>query len=451
MAIMITPMAQRAKSEHKAWSFLNDLIEQISTAIVQQVKQHFEGALEEEIKDIVGRESYERRDGNDRTITAQAQCRKCQSRFRQHFQRDGHRVRELLTQLWGILSLWVPRLTCQCGGTVEIHFRVLPFRQRLGVDLTDEIKELGAEALSLRHIKARLDKRLLTSFGLRTINEQLHAIARALPQWREWPLLEVPPVVQFDALWIRVMKPTGKIRKDKQGRRRQVKGVHWLPVMVALGVWPDTGRKLILDWEIGTGPGENGEDWERLLTRLEARGRNPERGFILAVGDGGSGLLSALQTVYWDVAIQRCIFHILRNLLRAIRVPEQLSPKRAFRYRRKILRQAACIWQAAHKITAQERFVKFCTEWRNEQPEVVDTLERNFDATLTFYDVLAQVRASGQKWQASFMRSTSHVERLNRSYRHRLHRSIVYHSMTGLEAALCQMTYSINQRFAAAL
>ncbi len=71
------------------------------------------------------------------------------------------------------------------------------------------------------------------------------------------------------------MCPTEKIKRDKLGRRRRVKKRIKLPIMIALGVWPEEGRHQVLDWEVGDGPGEDKESWLRLINRLEQRGLHP--------------------------------------------------------------------------------------------------------------------------------------------------------------------------------
>ncbi len=53
------------------------------------------------------------------------------------------------------------------------------------------------------------------------------------------------------------MKPNGRVRRDKKGQKWPRKGLFWLPVMVALGLWPAEGEKRILDGEIGAGPGKD--------------------------------------------------------------------------------------------------------------------------------------------------------------------------------------------------
>ncbi len=57
--------------------------------------------------------------------------------------------------------------------------------------------------------------------GLRTINERINQIAPLLSQARQESLEEVPPVVQFDGIWVRLQTATDTIKLDTQHRKRK--------------------------------------------------------------------------------------------------------------------------------------------------------------------------------------------------------------------------------------
>jgi transposase-like protein len=243
---------------------------------------------------------------------------------------------------------------------------------------------------------------------------------------------------------MRVMKPNGRVRRDQKGRKRQRKGLFWLPVMVALGLWPEEGKKRILDWEIGSGPGEDAGSWLKLLTRLEERGVCGAKGLRLIIHDGGAGLAEALDEVHFAASHQRCLFHKLRNVLEAVSFPDEVQREEMRRIRRLLLQEASAIWQAADKESAGQRQEAFCTRWMQSQPEAVETLCRDFADTLAFYDVLAWATAQGHDWPVAWLRTTSPLERVNRSYRRKLRQMVIAHSQIGLQAVLYQATIRIE-------
>jgi hypothetical protein len=131
--------------------------------------------------------------------------------------------------------------------------------------------------------------------ALRTLNRRLHQLADLTPDWNP---ADVPPILQIDAIWITLLRPNGQVRRDRKGRKRAVKGRFKCPVLIAMGVWPDTDRCEILLWRLGSS--EDAEEWVAFRSLLEEQGIRGEKGLKLIIHDGGSGLCSALRTVYFD-------------------------------------------------------------------------------------------------------------------------------------------------------
>jgi len=156
--------------------------------------------------------------------------------------------------------------------------------------------------------------------ALRTLNQRLHQLVHLDP---DRDAEEVPPILQVDAIWVTMLRPNGKVRRDRKGRKRAVKGRFKCPIFIAMGVWPDTDRCEILLWQLGSS--EDDEEWTAFLSILEAQGIRGENGLKLIIHDGGSGLCSALRTVYFGAQQQRCLFHKLRNLYNALHVPDAVD------------------------------------------------------------------------------------------------------------------------------
>ena len=413
-------------------SVLKSVYEQVAHSALQSASTTINRALEQHVDERLKRRPYVRRRGVRGTDILH--CQQCGSRVRGHFSRNGYRRRGL-TLVIGPIQIALPRLRCRCGGSVSLNWPDLRPRQRLGADCTALVHHWSKLGYSLRQIKAELDAGVGTSVGLRSLNDRLHQLAAQLPAWQTRWLGDVPPVVMLDAIWVTMVEPTEQWQRDPLKRRRRVKARCKLPVMIALGVWPETGRHAVIDFEIGTGPGEDRDSWLRLLNRLEMRGLRPETGLQLFIHDGGTALIAALKELFPDVAHQRCVFHKLRNLLRAIVPPAQSSKEERRTYVRDIIRQAARIWQASTYEEALRRYRRFRHRWLTEQPVMVATLDRDFADTLTFYLVWNRNRL----WPMSFLRTTSLLERTNRTIRRRLRGAGAYHSRTGLLAMLAQV------------
>lgn len=395
-----------------------------------------EAALEAEVTAVLGRDRYERRASVARRVAPEAECNRCHTHATWQFSRNGHYERGLSTR-WGQIRFAMPQLACECGGSVKVQYQTVRPRQRIWDDVEEEMRERHGWGASLRAIKASLDRLLGSSLGLRTINARVHALGELARLWLVREEATCPPVVRVDGVWLPQMVATGEFCKDSLGRRRAVKRVMRRPLLVAQGVWPARGRQAIVGWVLRDAEGT--EDWVALLNQLRARGIRPARGLQLLTADGSGGLPPALAIAYGDaVRLQRCTFHKLRNLWRDLVIPQDLARQAAPAYKRRLIRQAAQIWQAPHVTEARERQRAWCREWEADQPEAAATLRRDFDATLSFYAVQAAAARRGENWPATCLRTTSHLERFFRGVRRRGRRALVLHSEIGLIALLQQ-------------
>jgi transposase-like protein len=265
--------------------------------------------------------------------------------------------------------------------------------------------------------------------SLRTLNQRLHQLIHLDPG-RD--AKDVPPILQVDAIWVTQLRPNGKVCHDRKGRKRPVKGRFKCPVFVAMGVWPDSDQSEILHWQLGST--EDDKEWVTFLSILEEQGIRGENGLVLIIHDGGSGLCSALRTVYFGAEQQRCLFHKFRNLYNAIQVPEQLSAKQGRRYRKAVFKKFRAIWQAQRYDTVLRRYRNVIRKYRDAQPKAVATLRRDFRSTVTYYQIEQQYPA----WERRHLRTTSRLERFNRRLRRRARAASAYHSDHGLLAMVAQ-------------
>ena len=382
---------------------------------------------------VVGRSYHVRRQQVPEQLRREGTCCRCGSSRSQLFSRNGFRSRCPLLTEWGEWSLELPRVRCECGGSVKIDFGDLlrPY-QRLGDDLDAQIQRWGSMAVSLRQMRQELTHTYIGPLALRTLNKRLHQLVNLDPN-REAE--DVPPILQIDAIWVTLMRPNGEVRRDRKGRKRAVKGRFKCPILIAMGVWPDSDRCEILLWRLGES--ESAEEWVKLLEVLEAQGIRGQNGLRLIIHDGGKGLGSALHTVCFGAEQQRCLFHKLRNIYHAIRLPENLSDKQRQRHRKKVFNDFREIWEARRYETMLRRYLKVVRTYRHTHPEAVATLRRDFRLTVTYY----ALEQKYPNWKRKYLRTTSRLERFNRRLRRRTRSANAYHSRLGVQAMITQEVY----------
>jgi transposase-like protein len=378
---------------------------------------------------VLGRAPYVRRGHVSYSIEQTRACPKCRGVQSQRFSRNGSRLRHLLTR-WGEVPLRWPRFVCECGGSITLDLDDwLASYQRIGSDVDAQIARWGALSISLREMQGELAHSYIGVLGQRTLLQRLHQLESLTPQADERP---TPAVLQLDAIWFTQLCATGQWRTDRKGRRRPVKSRRKRCILIALGVWPESGRQEVLAWHLADS--EDTASWLTFLSQLEEQGLRGENGLELIIHDGGSGLCAALTTIHFDALEQRCLFHKLRNIWQAIHVAEDLPLAERKRQRRTIYRDFVAIFQAKHRSTVLRRALKVVQQYRKTQPEAVITLRRDFRATVAYFLLQEQ----HPTWRRTSLRTTSRLERFNRHLRRRIRSANAYHSDTGVLAMIAQ-------------
>lgn len=384
---------------------------------------------------VLGRPYHKRRRDVPKQLRREGRCRRCSSTRSQRFSRNGSRPRRPVSR-WGELPIDQPRVVCECGGSVKIDFGgILRPYQRICDDVDAQIVRWGDMALSLRQMQRELSSLYIGSLSLRTLIQRLHRVQETVSEQDD---CLVPPVLQIDAIWITQLRPNGQLRRDRKGRLRPVKGRFKRPLLLAMGVWPDTGRAEMLAWQLAQS--EDAEEWIAFLSKLEAQGIRGENGLQLIIHDGGSGLCAALNMVHFDADEQRCLFHKLRNIYQAIEVDETLTPKQRKRRRKAIFRDFRAIYEASRYETMLRRYLNVCRKYRHSQPRALAALQRDFRATITYYYLEQQFPT----WERKHLRTTSRLERFNRSLRRHTRAANAYHSDQGILSMVSRVVKSFH-------
>lgn len=421
------PRQQRRQAQRQVQRAIDERVTELVRAVLEQ-------ALRDEVTVLLGRGKSERRDLTDAT-EGRATCNRCGTRLRRQFCRAGTYERGLLTSLvWGVVQ--VPRVSCVCGGMVDVELATLVPYGRLWFDLEERARHLAGLCVSLRDSVEVLAWQNGQPVSIATVNRLVNETAGLAEAFQAGPLTRVPPVVMLDGLWLKVLEPTGEVFRDKLGRRRQRHKLRKFPLLVAYGVDPVTGERWLLDWEQGRA--EDQGSWQGLLERLWARGLSATAGLRLIVHDGGSGLTAALAMVDFGrgVVHQRCVFHKLQNVRRDSTGTATMSRSERQQHRAAVLRDAAAVYDGADAPAIHQRLAAFRTKWEATEPAAVATLERDFDQTLAYLTVREQAQQAGQVWRLDCLRTTSPLERVQRHFRQKFRQMVLCHSEAGLAAAV---------------
>ncbi len=243
MSIHILPGERPGREREEV---IQEIQQQMQQAALEAITPVLEAFLEAEVSAKLGREKGEPRQVSKQARQIDWRCGYCGCGDANQFIRDGHYLRALETGWGHIKALRVPMLegSC-CGHDVICQFMILQKYQRFWLDLDQDVLFGSGFCQSLRQLSQRWSALVGGSVGLRTINERINQIAPLLLQAHREPIHNVPAVVQFDGIWLRIQVPTGTHKHDKRQRRRVGHKGKKVVLLVALGFWPDGSRQIM--------------------------------------------------------------------------------------------------------------------------------------------------------------------------------------------------------------
>jgi len=300
--------------------------------------------------------------------------------------RNGHRRRGLLTR-YGRLDLSVPRLR---GLPLETSL-VFDAWQRRQADVDRALLRAYVLGISTRGTVELAEQLFGGSLSHQAVSQLGRWLDEELVRYRQRPIRPLYPVVQLDGMHLGV----------RGGDRVAV---------LAVGLRADGGKD-VLGFSLATG-----EQCRELLWDLRRRGLEGVEQFTT---DGSGAIESALAEVYPEVALQQCVTHRLRGLLERVgRTPEGWA----------LVREAAKIFRASSRSTAQEVALAWERRWWRQAPEAVAWFMEGLSESLMFYDL------PERWWRAA--RTTNRVERLIRTLRMRLRPMGTFYDVRAAERAL---------------
>jgi putative transposase len=214
-----------------------------------------------------------------------------------------------------------------------------------------------------------------------TASKILNGIEAGLNKYRAKKIKDEYEYIYLDALWIKIKE------LDIEDR----------PILFALGR-KKNGKKEVLGFNLAHGESE--EDWLSFLNDLYRRGLTGEKARLL-ISDNCKGLKKAVNFVWPYLQLQLCVVHKLRNILNHIQQKNK--------HRRELMKDASYVFKAPGKKEAIKRIRRFSEKWKSREPKAVETLMRDIENYLVYYEFPQEIRAQ--------IKSTNPIESLFRQLR----------------------------------
>jgi len=289
---------------------------------------------------------------------------------------NGYYTRDLLTQ-YGILEdLKVPRVR-----EGEFHPKLLPYRRRASLELSEAILALYATGASTRDISRFLESVYGAFYSPQSISRLTQVVEEEVEAWRKRPLAREYYAIYLDCTFLSVRR--GKAAKE--------------PVYVALGTRPDGRREVLGVWLFGA-EGESAQNWRQVVRELWERGVREVRLFI---SDDLPGIEDAAGEIFPSAKWQLCVVHMVRGSLAQVRKQD----------REAVAQDLKAIYRADTIEQAQEALGELEARWGGKYPKLVAKWVDKSYALLEFLNHPKSIRP--------YLYTTNQLERLMKEVKRR--------------------------------
>ena len=316
--------------------------------------------------------------------------------------RNGHSQKTLKSQ-YGEFQIDVPR-----DRNGEFEPKLIPKYQRDISGIEDKVISLYSRGLSTRDIHDQLQD----LYGIELSAEMVSKITdRILPEIKEWqsrPLNPIYPFVFMDCIHY-------KVREEGRILSRAA--------YVVLGVTTE-GYKEILS--ITVGANETSKFWLGMLNDLKNRGVQDVLFFCV---DGLPGFKDAIQAVYPQAQIQRCVIHMLRNSFKYVNYNDLKKFSSDFK----------AVYNAPTEAAALAELEAVKEKWGKKYPYAVSNWKTTGRMSVPFFQFSGDIRR--------IMYTTNIIEGLNRQYRKVTKTKSVFPSDSALEKMLYLASGNVTKKW----
>ena len=329
---------------------------EIMEAMKEMFRDVIQTAMEVELDEELGRERCQRAEASEATPNY----------------RNGYSRKTVKTQL-GEVDIRVPR---DRKGTFEP--KLIGKYSRNADGMEEKILALYACGMSRRDIAEQVKELYEVDISPELVTKITEKIMPEVTAWQNRPLEKVYPFIFMDAIHYKV----------KEDHRYVTKAAY-----VVLGITMD-GRKDILG--VWIGEHESSKFWLNVLNDLKSRG---VMDVYLFCTDGLCGMMEAIQAVYPNSRLQRCIVHQIRSSTRYV----------SWKDIKQVTADLKKIYTAVTLDEAENALFQFGEKWRGQYPSCVKSWEENWEILSTFYEYPPEVR--------KIIYTTNIIEGLNRQFR----------------------------------
>ena len=251
--------------------------------------------------------------------------------------------------------------------------------QRTISGIDEKIISMYARGMSLRDIEKQVLEMYDVEMSDTLIGRIIDKITPQITAWQNRTLEAIYPIVYMDAMVFKI--------KDDNGFYKN-RALHF-----AIGINLEGRKELLGMW---LADNEGAKFWLSVVTELKNRGVED---ILIASVDGLKGFSEAINSVFPQTIVQRCIIHQIRYSLKYV----------GSKYQKEFMRDLKLVYKAPTKEAAEDALLDLESKWKEKYPMVINSWINNWAELSAYFQYSEPIRR--------IIYTTNTVEGFNRQVR----------------------------------
>lgn len=261
--------------------------------------------------------------------------------------RNGYGSKEVITD-HGNVSINTPR-----DRSSSFEPQLISKRQRSLRGFDEKVIAMYARGMSMSEIKGYMEDIYATEVSVELLSNIVDEVMSQVKEWQNRPLDSLYPILYLDAMVVKVRDNGQVINKS---------------LYMALGVNIEGHKEILGLW---LSRNEGAKFWLQVINDLKNRG--VEDIFISCV-DGLKGFPEAINSVYPQTQVQRCIVHMVRYSLNYV----------PWKDRKDVANALKAIYRSNNEESAKDALNLFKENWDDKYPMISECWSRNWAEIVPF-------------------------------------------------------------------
>jgi len=237
----------------------------------------------------------------------------------------------------------------------EFNSEVIKRYQTSSNEIEDKITGMYAKGMTVDDIHDLLEETYGINISPATISNITEKVMPLVKEWQQRPLEEIYAIIYLDCIHTK-LRINGKVST--------------VAVYNCLGINLEGKKETLGIWVSDQAEGAN--FWLSVISDIQARG---VKDVLIACVDGLSGFKDAIQSIFPDTIVQKCIIHQIRNSLKYV----------SYKHRKEFVKDLKGIYAAPNREIAEENLIKFGGKWKGKYALSVRSWENNWEDLSVYY------------------------------------------------------------------